>query len=174
MKRNTDFGKLNAERTDIVEYAPSVIVDENKAILAPTEDDYKSSGWKRLIAINYPTEPAGENKHWEADGLDETDTTIIKRWRAVDNPVIPKNYSVADLFFWLRLYDAKHTDAPKGQATIDWLNAANLYTIAVTTREVSEDNELFTPTLAALKKDVGFTDEDIAEALTYAEIGGGM
>lgn len=174
MKVNINFGKLNAERTDIGEYAPAVIVDDGKAIFAPTDEDYNSRGWKKLVAMNYPTEPAGEKKHWEADGFDETETTITKRWKSVDDPVIPKVYSVADLFFWLRLYDAKHPDAPKGQATVDWLNAANLYTIAVTTREVSEDNELFTPTIAALKEAVGFMDADIAEALAYAEIGGGM
>lgn len=174
MKSNINFGKLNAERTDIGEYAPAVIVDDGKAIFTPTDEDYTSRGWKKLVAMNYPTEPAGDKKHWEADGFDETDTTITKRWKSVDDPVIPKVYAVADLFFWLRLYDAKHTDAPKGQATIDWLSDANLYTIAVTTREVSEDNELFTPTIAALKEAVGFTDADIAEALAYADIGGGV
>ena len=84
-------------------------------------------------------------------------------------PPRPKNYSVPDLFFWLRGYDEKHPDAKKGQAVVDLLNGQNLYTIAVTTRVVSEENELFGPTLAAIKEAVGFTDEEVAEALSYAE-----
>lgn len=84
-------------------------------------------------------------------------------------PPVPKKYSIPDLFFWLRGYDDDHPDAKKGQAVVDLLNSQDLYTVAVTTRVVSEDNELFAPTLAAIKEAVGFTDEDVAEALAYAE-----
>lgn len=84
-------------------------------------------------------------------------------------PPKPKNYSIPDMFFWLRGYDETHPDAKKGQAVVDLLNSQNLYTIAVTTRVVSEENELFGPTLAAIKEAVGFTDEEVAEALAYAE-----
>ena len=86
-------------------------------------------------------------------------------------PPRPKNYSIPDLFFWLRGYDAAHPDAKKGQAVVDLLNGQDLYTIAVTTRVVSEENELFSPTIAAIKEAVGFTDEEVAEALAYAETG---
>ena len=86
-------------------------------------------------------------------------------------PPTPKRYSVPDLFFWLRGYDERHPDAKKGQAVVDLLNGQNLYTIAVTTRVVSEENELFAPTIAAIKEAVGFTDEEVAEALAYAETG---
>ena len=84
-------------------------------------------------------------------------------------PPTPKNYSIPDLFFWLRAYDERHPEEKKGQAVVDLLNGQNLYTVAVTTRVVSEDNEFFVPTLAAIKDAVGFTDEEIAEALAYAE-----
>lgn len=84
-------------------------------------------------------------------------------------PPVPKKYSIPDLFFWLRGYDDDHQDAKKGQAVVDFLNQQDLYTIAVTTRVVSEENELFAPTLEAIKDAVGFTDEDVAEALAYAE-----
>ena len=84
-------------------------------------------------------------------------------------PPVPKKYSIPDLFFWLRVYDEAHPDAKKGQAVVDFLNGQNLYTIAVTTRVVSEENKLFVPTIAAIKKAVGFTDKEVEEALTYAE-----
>lgn len=84
-------------------------------------------------------------------------------------PPLKKSYSIPDLFFWLRGYDESHQDAKKGQAVIDLLNSKDLYTIAVTTRVVSESNPLFMPTLEAIKEAVGFTDEEIAEALAYAE-----
>ena len=86
-------------------------------------------------------------------------------------PARPKNYSIPDLFFWLRGYDEGHPDAKKGQAVVDLLNSQDLYTIAVTTRVVSEENELFAPTIAAIKEAVGFTDEEVAAALAYAETG---
>lgn len=86
-------------------------------------------------------------------------------------PPAPKNYSIPDLFFWLRGYDDGHPDAKKGQAVVDLLNSLNLYTIAVTTRVLSEENELFAPTIAAIKDAIGFTDEEVAEALAYAETG---
>lgn len=86
-------------------------------------------------------------------------------------PPRPKNYSIPDLFFWLRGYDEGHPDAKKGQAVVDLLNGQNLYTIAVTTRVVSEENELFAPTIASIKEAVGFTDEEVAAALAYAETG---
>ena len=85
-------------------------------------------------------------------------------------PPMTKNYSVPDLFFWLRGYDEAHPDAKKGQAVVDLLNGRNLYTIAVTTQVVGEDNELFAPTIAAIKEAVGFTDEEVEDALAYAEI----
>lgn len=84
-------------------------------------------------------------------------------------PELPKRYSIPDLFFWLRGYDEGHPDAKKGQAVIDLLNSKDLYTVAVTTRVVSEDNELFAPTIAAIKDAIGFTDGEVAEALAYAE-----
>lgn len=84
-------------------------------------------------------------------------------------PPVPKKYSIPDLFFWLRVYDETHLEAKKGQAVVDFLDGQNLYTIAVTTRVVSEENELFGPTLAAIKDAVGFTDKEVEEALTYAE-----
>lgn len=86
-------------------------------------------------------------------------------------PARPKNYFIPDLFFWLRGYDENHPDAKKGQAVVDLLNSQDLYTIAVTTRVVSEENELFASTIAAIKEAVGFTDEEVAEALAYAETG---
>lgn len=109
----------------------------------------------------------------------ETDREIVygcdaKRYFKGEEPApppVPKNYSMPDLFFWLRGYDERHPDAKKGQAVVDFLNQQNLYTIAVTTRVVSEGNELFAPTLAAVKEAVGFTGEEVAEALAYAETG---
>ena len=84
-------------------------------------------------------------------------------------PPVPKNYSIPDLFFWLRAYDEAHPDAKKGQAVVELLNDQDLYTVAVTTRVVREDNELFAPTLDAIRQAVGFTDEEVAQALAYAE-----
>lgn len=116
----------------------------------------------------------------EAFGLDhETERRIVVGYDGFhyfegeepQPPPVPKNYSVPDLFFWLRGYDEAHPDAKKGQAVVDLLNGQNLYTVAVTTRVVREDNELFAPTLAAIKEAVGFTDEEVAEALAYAETG---
>lgn len=109
----------------------------------------------------------------------ETEREIVRAWdgkkyfagEEPPAPARPKNYSIPDLFFWLRGYDETHPDAKKGQAVVDLLNGRDLYTIAVTTRVVSEENELFGPTLAAIKEAVGFTDEEVAEALAYAETG---
>lgn len=107
----------------------------------------------------------------------ETDREIVygydgKRYFRGEEPTpppMPKKYSIPDLFFWLRGYDERHPDVRKGQSVVDFLNGQNLYTIAVTTRVVSEENELFAPTLAAIKEAVGFTDEEVAEALAYAD-----
>lgn len=109
----------------------------------------------------------------------ETEREIVRAWDgkkyfAGEEPPVParpKNYSIPDLFFWLRGYDEGHPDAKKGQAVVDLLNSQDLYTIAVTTRVVSEENELFAPTIAAIKEAVGFTDEEVAAALAYAETG---
>lgn len=119
-----------------------------------------------------------DEKEAEMFGLDQTTENEIVRGydgrlyfegEEPPPPTRPKNYSVPDLFFWLRGYDETHPDAKKGQAVVDLLNSQNLYTIAVTTRVVSEANELFAPTIAAIKEAVGFTDEEVAEALAYAE-----
>ena len=114
----------------------------------------------------------------KAEGFSlKTDRKIVTAWNGrlyfegeePTPPPRPKNYSVPDLFFWLRGYDEAHPDAKKGKAVVDLLNGQDLYTIAVTTRVVSEENELFAPTIAAIKEAVGFTDEEVAEALAYAE-----
>ena len=107
----------------------------------------------------------------------ETEREIVTVWNGKryfrgeepPPPERPKNYSVPDLFFWLRGYDEAHPDARKGQAVVDLLDEQNLYTVAVTTRVVSGENKLFAPTIEAIKDAVGFTDEDVADALAYAE-----
>lgn len=106
----------------------------------------------------------------------ETDREIVygydcKRYFKGEEPTPPprkKCYSVPDLFWWVRLYDESHgTD--KGNALKALLDAKNLYTIAVTTRVVSEDNPAFAHALVAICETVGFTDEECDEALEYAE-----
>lgn len=81
----------------------------------------------------------------------------------------PKKYEVASLFFWIRQYDLDHKTS-KGEKVVDLLNKNNLYTVAVTTRYVSDDNELFAQTIGLIKGTVGFTDEEIEEALAYSQV----
>lgn len=99
---------------------------------------------------------------------------VIRRYRyePIPEPVpVPNVYDVPDLFWWVKQNDMETLEnggeprLPKIEAMLD---EAGMYTIAVTTKTVDDANEVFEMILGMMK--TLFSEDEIAEALTYAKV----
>jgi len=72
--------------------APNPLMTDDGVVFSPTEATYLRNGWKR-VHDEYPSEPAGDKKHWDADGWTETAEDITRKWKAVDDPVYPRKWT---------------------------------------------------------------------------------
>lgn len=116
------------------------------------------------IVCDAPEEPAKDGFHWERSGWIQREDRISMSYVEVENPPPPvSRYSVPDLFWWAK-------GKGKGEIVDAMLEKAGVYTVAVTTAEVAEDNPLFDELIEKAKIACGLTDEDVKEALDYARI----
>jgi len=88
--KNTNYGHFDSNQKIV--YAENPVMIDGAVVHNPSKAQYNSIGEKELH-LAYPTEPAGEKRHWEQDGYDETDTDITKKWKAVADPVYPRKWT---------------------------------------------------------------------------------
>lgn len=156
------YGTLTAQ-TNLVYAPPTVnIGNANYVTASITEPQANALGYKLVI----DTPPAcASNEYAVARGWEIVSNRIQRVYNKQIAPVAVPRYSIADLTFWC-------VQRGKMDAVSSALKEAGYYEVYLTTQEIAADNELFMPTMKAIAAKVGMTDEDIADALKYALIGG--
>jgi len=78
---NKNFGKLE---NDKLEYAPDVLVLSDRVVANPSAATYISAGWFP-IDESAPEDPPPVGSHYEADGWEISEQTIVKKWKTVQD-----------------------------------------------------------------------------------------
>lgn len=164
------YGNLVNEQIVYAQYA-SKIGNQTRVTDTLTKAEANSLGFKELH-LDYPSTPAGDKKHWEMDGYEETDTDITRKYKAVDDPVIPRKFSKLKIYGTIASFDA-NKNTPETWAKIRaWLeaktiNGMNGWMSFQLAREISEDHPMFKPLAKEAQELLGLTDEQF-EALLNA------
>ena len=135
-------------RLGVVPFIESFEVEDDvyeKQIDPETQEEIEVLVYRGKIQLHYGYEPLPEPER------------VVKR------------YSVSDLFWWVKQNDAK-TSRDNSSKIDEMLEDNGMYTVAVTTKEVSDDNMMFGQMLERVKQLCEYDDDEVAEALEYAEI----
>jgi len=145
--------------------APRSAVIDGSTVCGQLPEDYLNSiGWYRLEETPMP-EPR-EGYHFEARytyDSDETPTCVVRSWAEVqDPPPPPRSFSKR------RLYRALST-AGVWAATKTYMEGAGVWEDWDFATTLDEDDPLIVSAVAALKAQLGLTDEQV-EAILSASV----
>ena len=159
--KNTQFCKP-VDNGKNLEYAPVAIAPNPKP---PTEAEYNAIGFFRK-AIQPPTPPEG--KVVSSVTYLVEDNAVVASYEYEDAPKQVRTFSKFKLFLALSqagLWES-FEEWLKGQSVLG-MNAYTAFSIA---NDLTNENSLFLSLLAAVKKDLGVTDDQANAILAASEI----
>ena len=144
---NINYGKLVDGN---LAYAPDEVRVDGMRTINPTAEHYlaaEDGPWK-AVSTAQPAEPAPTGYHYEADGWDETDTTITRKWKTVEDAKVYRKFSKLKIYQQVCALENKTNSATTWEAVTTWLrgktiqgmNGLDAFNFA---QEISEDHPLF-------------------------------
>ena len=133
----------------------------------PTEAEYNAHGFYRVVD-EVPQSPAPEGFHYEPSGWELADGVIRRVYEAVQDPPPPprtfSKYKMVAALMAANLWDGV-------KAWIEGQDGA--YDLYLAAEDISEDEPLLAQGIAALKAELGITDEQV-EAILAASVKEGL
>jgi len=145
--------------------APKAVRTPEGIVCNPTAAQYASIGAYPLAADTPPTPPEG--KMAIPDGYELRDSAWHRTYSYEDAPPPPPR-----TFSKYRLVRALQTAGVWPQIKEWLLSQDGAYDLYLAAEDISEDEPLLAQGIAAVKQLLGWTDEDVADVLRAARIGG--